>query len=307
MAGPDSKPAVPSTDAKFIVVLAMLVSLVFAWGGSWPIMKTIVAELPIYTFRMITACGGGVCMLLVAGLTGSGLTLHKRDVGATIVCGFFTITAWLYFTALALTFLPAGRAAVLAYTMPLWSALAGAWLLREPLTHRRIVSLGFGLAAVLVLAGDDLSRLGTAPYGVLAILAAAASWGLGTVIQKKTVWHTPLFTVAAWQLLFGGIPLAILALAFDTDPYAHFTIKGALGMTYVVVVATVVGYWLWFRIIQMVPAGVAALCVLPVPLIGVTLGALTLGEPLGWPDFAALACITAALAIILPLPRLRRR
>ena len=270
-------------------------------------MKTVVAELPIYTFRLITAWGGGVCMLFVAGLTRSGLTLNRRDVGATIVCGFFTITAWLYFTALALTLLPAGRAAVLAYTMPLWSALAGAWLLQETLTRRRIVSLGFGLTAVLILAGDDLSRLGTAPYGVLAIITAAASWGLGTVLQKRTVWHTPLFTVAAWQLLLGGIPFAALAFAYETEPYANFTLRGALGMTYVVVVATVVGYWLWFRIVQIVPAGIAALSVLPVPLIGVTLGALVLGEPLEWPDFAALACITAALAIILPLPRQRRR
>jgi len=301
------KPKAPSTDVKSIVVIAMLASLVFAWGGSWPVMKTVVAELPIYTFRMITAWGGGVCMLLIAGLTGSGLTLRKRDVRATVLCGFFTITAWLYFTALALTLLPAGRAVVLAYTMPLFSALAGVWLLREPLTRRRLVSLSLGLAAVLVLAGDDLARLGTAPYGVLAIIAAAASWGLGTVLQKKTVWHTPLFTVAAWQLLLGGIPFAALAFAYESEPYANFTLRGALGMTYVAVVATVVGYWLWFRIVQLVPAGVAALSVLPVPLIGVTLSALVLGEPLGWPDFASLACITLALAIILPLQRLHRR
>lgn len=127
------------------------------------------------------------------------------------------------------------------------------------MTRRRFVNLGFGLAAVLVLAGDDLSRLGTAPYGVLAIIAAAASWGLGTVLQKKTIWHTPLFSVAAWQLLFGGIPFAALAFAYETEPYANFSLGGALGMTYVVVVATVVGYWLWFWIVQIVPAGIAAL------------------------------------------------
>lgn len=93
MAGQDLKSGGPSKRIKSVVNLAMLASLVFAWVGSWPIMKSVVAELPIYTFRIITAWGGGICMLLVAGLTGSGLTLHKRDVGATILCGFFTITA----------------------------------------------------------------------------------------------------------------------------------------------------------------------------------------------------------------------
>ena len=82
---------------------------------------------------------------------------------------------------------------------------------------------------------------------------------------------------------------------------------GALGMTYVVVVATVLGYWLWFRVIQMVPASIASLSVLPVPLIGLSLSTLLLEERLEWSDFAALICITIALAIILPLPQFGRR
>ena len=241
---------------------------------------------------------------LHAVLTGSGLWLHKRDVGPTILCEFFTITAWLYFTALALTLLPASRAVVLAYTR---SALAGAWLLSEPMTGRRIVSLAFGLLAVLVLASDDFNRFGTAPYGILAILAAAACWGLGTVFQKRTVWRTPLFTVAAWQLLFGSMLLAILAFVLESDPYARFTVGGAFGMAYIVLIATVVGYWLWFRVVHILSAGVASLGVLPVPLIGVSLSALALGEPLGWPELAALVCATASLALILPLPVFRRR
>ena len=297
----------PSKKVSSAAVGAVILGLVLAWGGSWPVMKTVVGELPIYTFRMITAWGGGLCMLLVAYLSGNRLTLDRKDVGPTVLCGFFTITSWLYFTALALTLLPAGRAVVLAYTMPLWSALAGTWLLDEPLTRRRAASIVFGLLAVLVLVGEDFRQLGTTPYGILAILSAAASWGLGTVMQKRTVWHSSLFTVAAWQLLLGGLPFAGLALAIENDPYAKFTLLGALGMTYVVVVATVLGYWLWFRVIQMVPAGIASLSVLPVPLIGLSLSTLLLEERLEWPDFAALICITIALAIILPLPQFGRR
>lgn len=293
--------------ANRTLVAVLLVSLVFVWGGSWPIMKMVVGELPIYTFRMLTAWGGGLCMLLVVLMGRSPLMLHPRDVGPTILCGLLTLTGFLYFTALGLTLLPAGRAVVLAYTMPLWSAIAGSWLLQEPLTRRRAVSLGFGLLAVAILAGDDLRRLGTAPYGVLAILAAAASWGLGTVLQKRTAWRTPLFTVAAWQLLIGGIPFAVLAVLFESAPYAALTLRGAVGMAYVVLIATVVGYWLWFRIIQIVPAGIASLSVLPVPLIGLTLSALALGETVGWPEVGALACMTLALTVISPLPRLRHR
>ena len=79
-------------------------------------------------------------------------------------------------------------------------------------------------------------------------------------------------------MLLGGIPFAGLAFALENDPYAKFTLLGALGMTYVVVVATVFGYWLWFLVIQMVPAGIASLSVLPVPLIGLSLSTLLLED-----------------------------
>lgn len=191
---------------------------------------------------MLTAWGGGAMVLLIAWLMGNSLRLERRDIWPAIVAGLLNITGWLYFTALGLTMLPAGRATVLAYTMPLWAFLAAILLTGERVTARRTVALGFGVGAVLILGGDDLIRLGAAPLGVIATLAAAASWGLGTVVQKKTLWRTPLLTVAGWQLLIGGAPLAALAITQDTAPFANFTIQGAMAMAYTVLIATVLGY-----------------------------------------------------------------
>ena len=149
-------------------------------------MKIVVAQIPIFSFRMLTAWGGGAMVLLIAWLMGNSLRLERRDIWPAIVAGLLNITGWLYFTALGLTMLPAGRATVLAYTMPLWAFLAAILLTGERVTARRTVALGFGVGAVLILGGDDLIRLGAAPLGVIATLAAAASWGRGTVVQKKS-------------------------------------------------------------------------------------------------------------------------
>jgi len=270
-----------------------------AWGASWPAMKIVVSQMPIYSFRVLTAWGGGAMVLLIAWLMGNSLRLARRDIGPAFIAGLLNITGWLYFTALGLTMLPAGRATVLAYTMPLWAFLAAILLTGERITARRLIALGFGLGAVLVLGGDDLIRLGAAPLGVLATLAAAASWGLGTVVQKKTVWRTPLLTVAGWQLLIGGAPLAALAIAQDSAPFANITMQGALAMAYIVLIGTVLGYWAWFRVLQLIPGEMAALGILPVPVIGVISSTLILGEPLGWAEFAAVALLTAALATML--------
>ena len=62
-------------------------------------------------------------VLLIAWLMGNSLRLARRDIGAALVAGLLNITGWLYSTALGLTMLPAGRATVLAYTMPLWALM----------------------------------------------------------------------------------------------------------------------------------------------------------------------------------------
>jgi len=289
-----------------LAAVLWLVGLTLAWGLGWPLMKYAVSELPLYTFRIVTAWGGGLLVLALSALQGNSIALPRAEWRPAILSALFNITGWFYFTALGLTLLPAGRAVVLAYTMPLFAILAARLMLKEPITGRKTVGLVLGAGAVLLLLGQSVHRLGDAPAGVLAVVAAAASWGIGTVFQKR-VWRTPVLTLVGWQLLLGGIPLGILAALHDTAPFAHLTLYGLLAVTYVIVIATLFGFWAWFSILTLAPASVASIAILPVPLVGVLSSALVLGEPIGWHELLALALITAALATVLPLPRFGRR
>ena len=266
-------------------------------------MKIVVSEVPVLTFRCLAAWGSGVIILGMVWLSGSSVRIRRRDIGPAMLAALLTISGWFYLSALALTWMPAGRASVLAYTMPLWAFLAAVWLTGERVTANRVLGLSFGMGTILVLAADDLARAGSVPLGVIATLAAAASWGFGTVVQKKITWHTPLFALAGWQLLFGGIPLAAAAIAFDSAPFANVTVVGVVAIAYVVVIATVIGYWAWFRVIRMVSSSTVALGILPSPLIGVISSAVLLDEPLGWQECTAVALLTAALATMLPRRR----
>ena len=295
-----SRNRVPLTAA---LLLALTSSV---WGISWPVMKIVIGEMPVLTFRVVIAWGSGIVILAIAALSGSEFRLHRRDIGPAMLAAALSISGWFYLSTLALTMMPAGRASVLAYTMPLWAFLAAIWLTGERVTVNRVLGLGFGLATVLVLTVEEFARFGRVPLGVIVTLTAAASWGLGTVIQKKITWHTPLFALAGWQLLLGGIPLAGFALAFDSTPFDSLTIRGFTGIAYVIVFGTVVGYWAWFRAIRMVSSSTAALGVLPAPLIGVVSSTLLLGESLGWQEFTAVGLLTAALATMIPRPGRRK-
>jgi drug/metabolite transporter (DMT)-like permease len=295
-----SRPTVP------ITAVFWLVGLTIAWGTNWPLMKVALSEIPIFTFRFLTAFGGGVLVLAVSAAHGNAITLVRGEKKVAALAAIFNIVGWFYFTALGITLLPAGRSAVLAYTMPLFAILA-AWIIRhEPITGQKGLGLGFGMAAILLLLSENLGQIGAAPFGLLAILSAAASWGIGTIIQKRH-WETPVLTLAGWQLLMGAVPLAALAFLHDTAPFERITLHGLLSMVYVILVGTVFGFWAWFTILTLASASVAAIAVLPVPMIGVLTSVLILGERAGWREILALMLITAALATVLPLPRPFRR
>ena len=162
------------------------------------------------------------------------------------------------------------------------------------------------LAVVLLLAGRDAAHLGAAPLGLLAILAAAASWGIGTVLQKRE-WSVSVLTVAGWQLVLGGLPILPFALAFDDAPFARLTPGGWAAMAYITGAAVLFGYFAWVSLVRLVSTSAASLAVLPVPLVGVLTGNLALGEHLGWAEIGALLLVTVSLATLLPLPAFTRR
>lgn len=298
-----TRPSQAGREPVPLAALLLLLAIALAWGSGWPLMKYGVIEMPVFAFRWLTAILSGLCVLPLAAAMGQDVRLPREEIGLAVVTGLFNVTGWFYFSGLALTMMAAGRSSVLAYTMPLWAFLAGLALGREQVTPRRILGVACGLGAVALLAGSDLARLGTAPLGVLAIMGAAISWAIGTVIQKRT-WKTPPMVLAGWQLIFGGIPLLILSLAVDSDPYRNLTILGVGAIAYTVLVGNVCGFVCWIRVVGLVPTSVASLGVLPVPMVGILSGALVLGEPVGWLEIGALALVTGALTTVLPMPKL---
>ncbi len=278
-----------------------LMGLTLAWGSGWPIMKYAVSELPVFTFRALTGSAAAVCVLLLSAALGHSIKLARTEWKAAIIAGLFNVTGWFYFTAVGLTLLPAGRSAVLAYTMPVWAVIAGRIMVNDPITMRKVLGLLLGMGAVAILIGEDIVKFGEAPIGALVVLGAAISWAIGTIVQKRN-WKTPILTLIGWQLVFGTIPMAIPAILFDSDPFADLTLRGVLALTYVVLIACLFGYWAWFSVVRLVPTSVASIAVLTVPLVGVTSSTLMLGESVGLAELAALILITGALATILLKP-----
>src|SRR5262245_35164812 len=152
---------------------ALLAILTLGWGFNWPMMKLAVSEVPVLTFRALGLGVGAAAMFLIARVGGNIIVPRRGQWMPLLISALFNVAAWNVLIAYGVLLLPAGRSAILAYTMPLWTALLSVPLLHEPLTLRRMLSVGFGTAGMLLLIGSDLAALKASPAGALLVIGGA--------------------------------------------------------------------------------------------------------------------------------------
>ena len=135
----------------------LLASLSLFWGLNWPGIKIIVSEVPVWWFRALCLIGGGSILMTLSALSGNRCRLQAGELGPILLCGSFAILGWMVCSAYGVSLMPAGRASIVAFTMPLWATLIAAYVLGERLTASKLSGLMLGLIGLGVLIGPDLA------------------------------------------------------------------------------------------------------------------------------------------------------
>ncbi len=281
----------------------LLAALTLFWGSNWPAMKIVLGELSPWGFRLLCLLPAGCALLAIARLSGLGLRVPRRERGPLLLCAVFAITGWHMLTAYGVGLIPAGRAVIIAFTMPLWASLIAVPLLGEALTRRKVLGLGLGLAGLASLIGPEIAALGTAPLGSLLVLCAAFSWALGSLLFKRFAWTAPTIVLTGWQLLAGGLPVALGALLLEGVPDPGLLSPAAqAALVYTIAFPMIFCHWAWFKLIGLFPAAIAAIGTLAIPVVGVFASALLLGEAVGPAEILALVLVCLGLAVVLAMP-----
>ena len=295
-----------ATSARHPLAHALLpiAILTLVWGCNWPVLKMGVMELSPLTFRALTLPFAAIGLLLAAHLGSETLRIPREWWGRVAILALFNIAGWNGFVLFGVQQLPAGRSAILAYTMPVWATLISFAILREPLDRRKIIGLALGMLGMAVLLGDDLRHVRDLSTGALMILCAAILWALGTVLLRKWKPPIPQNTLAGWMMLTGWLPIAVLAPFFDSHPVSylgHLSAGTWFAMLYNMFLAGTLAHWAWFTLARTLPVAVSSMSSLPVPVVGVFAGMLVLGERPGINEFIALGLVVLALvAVLLP-------
>ena len=270
--------------------ILLLVALTITWGVNWPMMKLALQGVQPWAFRSICLMVGGSALLVLTRMSGASTRLPKGRLLPLALVSVFNITAWHLLSAYALLNTGSGRAAIIGYTMPLWAAPLSVLLLGARLTLRQMLALLLGMAALVLLIGQDLAVVGSAPLGAGLMATAALSWAIGTVLVKKFAWDgMPVMALTGWQQLIGGLPIVVGWWLLEPVPdLAALSLPSALGLAYAVLVAMIFCQTAFFKLVTLLPAHVAAISVLAVPAVGVISSAWLLGEPVGLAEACAL-------------------
>jgi drug/metabolite transporter (DMT)-like permease len=268
------------------------------WGLNWPITKYLLSELPPLTLRGSTGVIGAGLLAVLAVMWGQSLKVPRELWPRLVLAAALNVSAWMVLMGLALLWLPASEAALIAYTMPVWASMIAWPVLGERPTLLRAIALVMAFAGLAaIMGGNGISASVEKLPGIIMALAGSVGFALGTVLAKKLPLPLPPFTVAAWQIGLGCFPVAVAGLAIETSNWHAVSDIGWLLIVYSTVIQFCVAYVAWFAALTRLPASVAAIGTMAVPVIGVVASAIALHEPLGPGQIAALVFTLAGVVL----------
>ena len=268
------------------------------WGFNWTVTKYLLSELPPLTLRGSSGVIGAALLALLALLSRQSLHVPRWMWPRIVLLGVLNVTAWMVLMGLALLWLPASEAALIAYTMPVWASLLAWPVLGERPTLLRTIALLMAFAGLAsIMGGNGLSASMQKLPGIIMALCGAIGFAVGTVLAKRRPILLPPIPAAAWQIGIGCLPVAVAGLLIETTNVSAVTETGWALLVYSVVGQFCIAYVSWFAALARLPASVAAIGTMAVPVIGVVTSGLALHEPLGPGQIAALIFTLAGVAL----------
>jgi drug/metabolite transporter (DMT)-like permease len=268
------------------------------WGFNWPVTKYLLSELPPLILRGSTGVVGAGLLATLAILSGQSLRVPRELWPRLVLAAFLNVSCWMVLMGLALLWLPASEAALIAYTMPVWASMLAWPILGERPNLLRVISLLMAFAGLsAIMGGNGLAASMEKLPGIIMALGGAVGFAVGTVLAKKLPLNLPPLSAAAWQIGIGCLPVAIVGLLIEKSDLGALSNLGWTLLAYSTVIQFCVAYVSWFAALARLPASVAAIGTMAVPVIGVVASALALHEPLGPGQITALGFTLAGVAL----------
>ncbi|WP_418318439.1 DMT family transporter [Piscinibacter sakaiensis] len=283
--------------------LLLLVFVTVFWGLNWPVLKLGVSGYPPLSFRALSMALGLPMLLAICLWMKMPLRVARADWRELGLLTFTNMVVWHTLAILAIQSLSSGRAAILGYTMPIFSAVWGMLWFSQRLSGRQGVGVGAAAFGVALLLWHEIDRLTGSPAGVAGMLGAAAVWAFGTQLLRRTRIAAPTLVLVWWMSVLTTIVMASLAWTFERQAWTPLPPAVWAAVAYNAVLIFGMAQPAWLLLARDLPPAASTLSVMLIPVLGTASGAWFLNESLHWQDGAALALIGIAIVSVLWAPR----
>jgi drug/metabolite transporter (DMT)-like permease len=283
------------------VVYLYLAIAVVSWAGNWPLMKLALADAPPLAFVLLRLAGTLALLAPAMLVLRAPLVPERGERLSLFWVGQLQVALFLLSAIIGLAIVPAGRAIVLAYTMPLWAIPIELWLEPHRLGRMQLASGEVGFAGLVLFMNPGLVdwRDWRTLAGNALLLVAAIAWAAGSILYRRRAWRSPFWAQTFWQLFVSLAPVAAFGLPSLIAGPIRWTPALLAILAYNWIVTTALGYFLWNKILSVVPAGVAGQVMALTPVGGFLLSAAIFGGTVTADILASIVLIVAGIVLTL--------
>ncbi|WP_133485132.1 DMT family transporter [Aliiroseovarius marinus] len=277
---------------------AIFMGLAFAlmWSSAFTSARIIVSEAPPLYSLSLRFLISGLLGVIIARALGQSWQLTRNQWRAVIIFGFCQNALYLGLNFVAMQWVEAGLASIIASTMPLMVAFAGWILLGDRLRPMAIAGLFAGVVGVTLIMGSRLSG-GVDITGVILCFVAAAALTAATLSVRTASSGGNLMMIVGLQMFVGSGALFVAALFLESPDFTP-SLRLGMAFTYTVLVPGLLATWIWFALVGRIGAVKAATFHFLNPFFGVAIAWLLLGEALSMVDFIGVAIITVGILAV---------
>jgi len=284
---------------------AAFVALGLIWGSNFIFMKWASETLSASQITLLRVLFGFLPVVVYAAIRGALKRHHVRYVHHFLVMSVLATSLYYFAFAAGTSLLPSGIAGALSGSIPLFSFLSAAVLLRsEQVTARRLLGIVVGFGGVLLIARPWATTGAVDTVGVVYMLLGSASVGLSFVYAKRFLsgLDIPPVALTTYQI---GLALVTLLIVTDLDGISAIThdrwavVGMVLGLG---LLGTGVAYILYYFIVDQLGAVTASSATYIPPVVALAIGWLLVDEPLDILDAVAVALILVGVMILRSRP-----
>jgi drug/metabolite transporter (DMT)-like permease len=277
-----------------------LATIYVVWGSTFIALALVVRTIPPFLSMSIRHLVAGAIFLAWAWPRRGSEPVGRRELWAATLFGGALFLGGHGALAWSQQRIPAGVAALVIASIPLWVALLDRIVLGSRLSWRAVAGLIVGFAGVSVL----VNPTGSGPIetaGAVVALFAAASWAAGSLYSRGAPLPAQPLLSAGLASLAGGVLLLLFATArgeltdIDTSAVSGESLGG---LAYMIVVGSLIGFAAYVWLLRVAPISLVATYAYVNPVIAVVLGWAILDEELSVQVLAAGAAILVAVALI---------